>query len=158
MNRGKFLCSTQKTSSTFRFRQICGAALWHIKALFWYLSSWTLFLCEGWKLNYEKVSEKVWRLEFHEATDAFRGFFFQVAFQVPTYASFSRYYSCRVLTTCRVLSLRQKCKLSRLSDHSNHVTEKSARVVLYKVLFFNASELNCPKQLSVCFRYILYTL
>ena len=26
--------------------------------------------------------EKVWRLEFHEATDAYRGFFFQVAFQV----------------------------------------------------------------------------
>jgi len=30
-----------------------------------------------------QVSEKVWRLEFHEATDAFRGFFFQVAFQGP---------------------------------------------------------------------------
>ena len=29
-----------------------------------------------------QVGEKVWRLEFHEATDAYRGFFFQVAFQV----------------------------------------------------------------------------
>ena len=39
--------------------------------------------------NYWKVSEKVWRLEFHEATDAFRGFFFQVAFQVNSYFCFS---------------------------------------------------------------------
>ena len=77
-----------------------------------------------------QVGEKVWRLEFHEATDAYRGFFFQVAFQVCNYSNntFS-FLLQRVLTTCRASSLLQKLTSFLTHVLLHLVTTKSVKEV-----------------------------
>ena len=76
-----------------------------------------------------QVSHNTWRLEFNEATDAWRTFFFQVQFQVLAYIQCYRYYDSiyRDQMIYKVSNLHPRFKQFQQRGHSQNVREKDVK-------------------------------